>query len=54
MCKRIMDCTGEGICELCEVIVENEKQREVQEMKRMQAYDVVKLGHEYEEWDAQP
>ena len=53
-CGRIMDCSGELYCELCEVIVENEKRREAQEMKRMQAYDVVKLGHEYEEWDTQP
>ena len=43
-CNRIMDCSGELYCELCEVIVENEKQRAEQEqlglMKRMQAYDV--------------
>jgi len=35
-----MDCTSEEYCELCEIIIENEKQREMQEMKRMQAYDV--------------
>ena len=45
-----MDCSGELYCELCEVVVENEKQREAQEMKRMQAYDV----KQYEVWDTQP
>ena len=49
-CNRIMDCSGELYCEVCEVVVEKEKQREAQEMKRMQAYDV----KQYEVWDTQP
>ena len=36
-CKRIMDCTGEDLCELCEVILENELDREKQELRRMQS-----------------
>ena len=56
-CNRIMDCSGELYCELCEVVVENEKQRVEQEMKRMQAYDVPNLGEHQcndEVWDTQP
>jgi len=32
MCKRIMDCTGETVCVLCEVILENEQQRAEHDM----------------------
>ena len=52
-----MDCSGELYCELCEVVVENEKQRTEQEAKRMQAYDVPNLGQHQcndEVWDTQP
>ena len=34
-CKRIMDCTGEVLCELCEVILENEQQRTNQLIERL-------------------
>lgn len=47
-----MDCTGETLCELCEITVENAKLREEQEMKRMRAYDVPTYADEV--WDTQP
>ena len=53
-CKRIMDCTGETLCELCEITVENARLREAQEMKRMQAYDVTSYNSQDEVSDTQP
>ena len=48
MCKRIMDCTGEEYCELCEVILENEKERAQHDM-------TLKARKPYQEdWDTQP
>ena len=35
ICKRIMDCTGEDVCVLCEVILENEKERTDQLIERL-------------------
>jgi hypothetical protein len=49
-CKRIMDCTGELLCELCEVILENELERDKQELKRMKS--APRFGEEV--WDTQP
>ena len=49
-----MDCTGETLCELCEITVENARLREAQEMKRMQAYDVTSYNTQDEVWDTQP
>ena len=48
MCKRIMDCTGETVCVLCEIVIENEKQRAQHDMtlKKRKPYQ--------EEWDCQP
>ena len=48
ICKRIMDCTGETICVLCEVILENEEQRAQHDLtlKKRKPYQ--------EDWDTQP
>jgi len=34
-CKRIMDCTGEVVCELCEILLEHEKERTDQLVNRL-------------------
>jgi hypothetical protein len=49
-CKRIMDCTGEHLCELCEILLENEVERDKQEMRRMRNAP----RFDDEEWDMQP
>ena len=48
LCKRIMDCTGERICVLCEIILENEEQRAQHDLtlKKRKPYQ--------EDWDTQP
>jgi hypothetical protein len=55
-CKRIMDCTGETLCDLCEIAEEltivNAVLRHEQEMRRMRAYDVPTYTDEV--WDTQP
>ena len=35
VCKRIMDCTGEEVCVLCEVVLENEQERTNQLIERL-------------------
>ena len=50
-CKRYMDCTGEELCELCEISYEHAEERNKQEMKRMtDAPHII----ENEVWDTQP
>jgi hypothetical protein len=34
-CKRIMDCTGEVVCELCEILLEREQERTDQLVNRL-------------------
>ena len=43
-----MDCTGEAVCVLCEIVLENEQERAQHDM-------TLKARKPYqEEWDAQP
>ena len=51
MCKRIMDCTGETVCVLCEVILENEQQRAKHDMTLQRRSNTRQSD---ETWDTQP
>jgi len=52
MCKRIMDCTGEIVCVLCEVIIENEQERAQHDMTLQ--VRPIKPNPSDEVWDTQP
>ena len=58
VCKRIMDCTGEEVCVLCEVVLENEQERTNQLIERLikPKDDPVyrNLKPPDEGWDTQP